>query len=111
MKEGIHMKRFTLYLGLNDKDSKTQKIDTLEAYKIVENMLASMFNGGTIFNAHGVYKHDNGQVVIENTLRIEILEFDNSIIDNVREFVRILKDVFNQESIAVQIEVCNSELW
>ena len=105
------MRKYTLYLGLNDKDTKTQKIDTLEAYKVVENMLASMFDGGTIFNAHGVYKHDNGDIVIENTLRIEILEFDDSILEKVREFVRILKDVFNQESIAVQIEVCNSELW
>lgn len=105
------MKRYTLYLGLNDKDSKTQKIDTIEAYKIVENLLASMFDGGTIFNAHGVYKHDDNTIVIENTLRIEILEFENSILDNVREFVRILKSTFNQESIAVQIEVCNSDLW
>lgn len=105
------MKKYTLYLGLNDKDTKTQKIDTLEAYKVVENMLASMFDGGTIFNAHGVYKHDNGDIVIENTLRIEILEFGDSILEKVREFVRTLKDIFNQESIAVQIEVCNSELW
>lgn len=105
------MKRYTLYLGLNDKDTKTQKIDTIEAYKIVENLLASMFDGGTIFNAHGVYKHDDNTIVIENTLRIEILEFDNSILDNVREFVRILKNTFNQESIAVQIENVQSDLW
>lgn len=105
------MKRYTLYVGLNDKDTKTQKIDTIEAYKIVENMLASMFDGGTIFAAKGIYKHDDNTIVIENTLRIEILEFDNSIIENVREFVNILKMNFNQESIAVQIEVCNSELW
>lgn len=105
------MKRYTLYLGLNDKDTKAQKIDTIEAYKIVENLCASMFEGGTIFNARGVYKHDNGTVVTENTLRIELLEFDNSILENVREFIRILKVTFNQESIAVQIETCNSELW
>ena len=105
------MKRYTIYLGLNDKETKTQKIDTVEAYKVVENLLVSMFDGGTIFNAHGVYKHNDNTVVIENTLRIEILEFDNSILDNVRNFVNILKADFNQESIAVQIEVCNSELW
>ena len=28
--------KFTLYLGLNDKDTKSQKIATVEAYKIVE---------------------------------------------------------------------------
>lgn len=105
------MKRYTLYLGLNDKDTKAQKVDTIEAYKIVENLCASMFGGATIFSAHGVYKHDDNTIVIENTLRIELLEFDSSILDGVREFVRILKEVFNQESIAVQIETVNSELW
>lgn len=105
------MKRYTLYLGLNDKDTKTQKIDTIEAYKVCENMCTDFFDGATIFDAKGIYKHDDNTIVIENTLRIEILEFDNSIVENVREFVRILKSVFNQESIAVNIEVVNSELW
>ena len=39
----IDMKRFTLYMGLNDKDTKTQQISIVEAYKIVSNILASDF--------------------------------------------------------------------
>ena len=105
------MKRYTLYLGLNDKDTKTQKIDTIEAYKVCQNMCADFFGGGTIFSAKGVYKHDDGSIVIENTLRIEVLEFNNSIREQVRDFVGTLKSVFNQESVAVQIEQVNSELW
>jgi len=105
------MRKFTLYLGLNDQHTKTQKIDTLEAYKVVENMLANMFDGGTIFAAHGVYKHGDGTVVIENTLRIEILEFDGDILNSVKDFVNNLKTMFNQESVAVQVEHVNSELW
>ena len=105
------MKRYTFYLGLNDQHTKTQQIDTIEAYKIVSNLIAQRFDGGTIFNAQGIYHHNNGDIVIENTLRIEILEFDDSIFDNIKSFVSTLKEIFNQESIAVQIEVCNSELW
>lgn len=105
------MKCYTLYLGLNDKDTKTQKIDTIEAYKICENMCADFFGGATIFSAKGIYKHDDNTIVIENTLRIEILEFDTSIYERVRDFVGTLKSVFNQESIAVQVETVNSELW
>ena len=105
------MKRYTLYLGLNDQHTKQQKIDTIEAYKIVSNLIAQRFDGGTIFNAQGIYHHDDGSIVIENTLRIEILEFDVSIIDSIKEFVSTLKEIFNQESVAVQIEICNSELW
>lgn len=105
------MKRFTLYLGLNDKDTKFQKIETVEAYKIVENLCASMFDGATIFNACGVYKHDDGAIVVENTLRIEIIEFDTDLMDRMKKFVDTLKHVFNQESIAVSIQEINSELW
>ena len=64
------MKRFTLYMGLNDKDTKTQMISIIEAYKIVSNILASDLGGGTIYEAKGVYKHDDGTIVFENTLRI-----------------------------------------
>lgn len=101
------MEKYTLYLGLNDKDTKQQKINTLESYKIVSNILASDFGGGTIFEAQGIYKHDNGTIVFEKTLRIEILfaEFEQ-----IKTLVSELKKIFNQESIAVQREVINSEL-
>ena len=32
------MEKITLYVGLNDKDTKAQKIDTLEAVKITKNL-------------------------------------------------------------------------
>ena len=95
-------------MGLNDKDSKMQQISTLEAYKVVSNILANDFGGGTIFEAEGIYKHANGTVVIEKTLRIEILFADEV---DVRRLVQNLKKIFNQESIAVQIEDINSDLW
>ena len=105
------MRQFTFYIGLNDKDTKAQKIDTIEAYKIASNLCADYFGGGTIYNAQGIYKHDDGAIVIENTLRIEVLDFNNSLFENVRDFVGTCKRVFNQESIAVQISEVNSELW
>lgn len=103
------IKKFTLYLGLNDKDSKVQEISTVEAYKIVTRMLAAKFGGGTVFEATGVYKHvPERQIVIETTLRIEILFADEA---DVRSFVEELKKLFNQKEIAVQSEVIQSELW
>lgn len=104
----IMINKFTLYMGLNDKDSKRQEISTLEAYKVTTNMLAATFGGGTIFDAEGIYKHDDDTVVIEKTLRIEILFAE---LPAVRAFVAELKKVFNQESIAVQHEQINSDLW
>lgn len=102
------MEKFTLYLGLNDKDKKVQLISTVEAYKIVSNLITKRFAGGTIFEAKGIYKHESGQVVTETTLRVELLFAEEK---DVRDLVKILKDIFNQESVAVQKEIINSELW
>ena len=43
------MDKFTLYLGLNDKDTKTQLVSTLEAYKVVTNVLKTYTDGATVF--------------------------------------------------------------
>lgn len=101
-------KKFTLYLGLNDKDQKVQLIETSKAYDMVSFILLNKVEGATIFQAQGLYKHDDGQKVVENTFRIELLFTDE---ETVRSIVNTLKDVFNQESVAVQIEEINSELW
>ena len=102
------MTKYTLYMGLSDKDSKRQQISTLEAYKIVSNLVAKEFDGGTIYEADGVYRHDDGTIVIEKTLKIELLFAEQK---DVKDFCETLKRIFNQESIAVQREEINSELW
>lgn len=101
------MKKITLYVGLNDKDTKTQKIDTVEAVKIVSNLIYTMMDGGTIYNATGIYKHENGDIVIENTLRIELIDCDEK---SLGRLIETLKSVLNQETIIKQTELINSEL-
>lgn len=101
------LKKFTLYLGLNDKDTRTQKINTIEAYKICNNILLSYTEGATIFEANGIYKHQDGTFTVEKTLRIELLFTDKN---TVTKIVNDLKKVFNQESVAVQEENIISEL-
>ena len=92
---------------MRDKDTKTQKIGTIEAYKICNNILMNYTNGATIFEASGLYKHEDGAIVVEKTLRIELLFVNEQI---VKLIVEQLKQVFNQESVAVQSEVINSKL-
>lgn len=95
----------TLYVGLNDKDTKTQKVDTMEAYKIVTTYISGVTDGCTIYNANGVYRHDDGSIVIEDTLRIELFEDDPAVIDGI---ITTLKRLLNQESIIKQIEHVNT---
>lgn len=101
------MEKFTLYLGLNDKDTKKQEVATLEAYKIVNNVVNSYCDGATIYECQGIYKHDNGEIVFEKTLKIELMFVDRLTVISV---VKDLKKIFNQESIMLQKEIVESEL-
>ena len=105
------MKKVTFYVGLNDKDSKLQQIDSVEAYKIVNNFVLKIFGFGTILHATGVYTHENGEIVTENTLQVEVLNTGiENFDDKVREFCKYCKIALNQESIAVQYQMIASEL-
>lgn len=100
--------KFTLYVGLNDKDSKLQEISTLDACKIISNIATSHCGGATISETTGIYTHENGTIIIEKSLRVEILF---ATTDQIKMMVTDIKRALNQESVAVQKEIINSELW
>lgn len=101
------MQKYTLYLGLNDKDTKKQEIAIIEAYKITTNLLTSYTDGATIFEANGIYKHNDGNITIEKTLKIELLFVEKA---TVLKIIDELKRIFNQEAIILQEDLIQSEL-
>lgn len=99
------MTKHTLYVGLNDKDTKRQEVGTLAAVKIITNILTEKVGGGTIYEATGIYTHENGDIVIEPTLRVEIVGASaNATLDA----VAAIKTALNQESVIVQTESIDS---
>lgn len=103
--------KYILTIGLNDKDTKVQKISTIEAYKIIENTCQNVdIEGFTIYECKGFYTHENGEKVTENSLRVEIYYFGKDNKEQVKELVTILKVALNQESIAVEFQQVNSVL-
>lgn len=102
------MDKYILYVGLNDKDTKTQKIDTLSAYNLTNNILLNYVEGATITQSKGIYKHNNGNIVIENTLIIELLFTDKTTVETI---AKELKMALNQESIAIQKQTIESYLF
>lgn len=100
--------RFTLTIGLNDKDTKIQKYDIITSYKLVEDILKQYTDGYTIYEAKGGYKHDDGYFVQENSLVVMLL-FVNEML--VRVVCNKIKEVLNQESIAVCKETIKSDLY
>lgn len=102
------MRKITLYVGLSDKDTKTQKIDTLAAYGVINNILQA---DATISECRGIYTHEGGDVVIENTLQIVLLDFTGAMSRAwVTEKANAIKAALNQESVAAQFEEVKSEL-
>lgn len=102
------MRKITLYVGLNDKDTKLQEVKTLDAYKMVSNLIGV---GCTITEGRGIYKHEDGTVVSEVSLIVEMLDFDNTLSKGwVRSKVEQIKTILNQESVAVQEQEVVSEL-
>lgn len=89
-----------LFVGLFDKDSKAQEISTLDAYKIASNLLTDIIGFGTITEAVGIYTHDDGTIVNEPTLRIEVSGIE---LEPMKRLAIALKQAFNQESVGFEI--------
>lgn len=93
--------KFTIYLGLNDKDTKQQEITTLNAYKIAVNIVGDC----SISELTGYYTHNDNEVVIEKSLKIEVFGKSENEIKVIAEQ---LKTTFNQECVIIQKQVVDS---
>ena len=93
------MKKYTLFIGLNDQHSKVQQINTIEAYKIVTNICMQHTSGATISESVGYFKHEDGSVVVEKSLRVELIFIE---LKDVLSIISAAKVVLNQESILLQ---------
>ena len=92
---------YRLSIGLNDKVTKKQEIATLEAYKIVVDILLNNGIGGaTLSDGKGIYKHENGDIVIENTIIVDLSFIDD--ISIIYTCIELLKVALNQESIMLE---------
>ena len=100
--------KYTFFIGLNDKESHLQEIDTITAGKIVQRVFTSHECGATITSGQGVYVHNDGSVVAENTIIVQVYEFSPV---PVKDICRDLKALLNQESIAVEKTDTNSQLY
>lgn len=100
------MKSFTVMVGLFDRNSKQQEITTIDAYKVVAREIIHYCGGGTIQESKGIYTHDNGEVVVEPSLVISILDTER---EQVMEFVQRVGEILNQESILVQENLVSGE--
>ena len=104
------MEKLTISIGLLDKDSKTQLISNDEAMKTVNNCFLSRLDAFTVYYAKGIYTHENGQQVQENTIRVEVVAFNDNDYNNTIKSIKEVKHLLNQETILLEKQVIDSYL-
>lgn len=104
--------KLTFFVGLNDQETKQQRIPTLAAAHVVENIFtAHNVDGATITNGRGVYRHDDGTVTTEETIIVTVFEFDTLHPVPVVDICDDIKGALNQESVAVERTEVDSRLY
>lgn len=102
--------RYTLAIGLNDKETLAPVAEYSTASLELAGRLAQLGISTTITKGTGVYKHERGEVVVEDTAVISIIDFDGTAGAKLDDFIAGVKRDYNQESIAVMVDKIESEL-
>lgn len=95
------MTRYTISIGLFDKDTKRQKFSENIAKNIVSDLLVEYIGYGTIFTGNGVYTHNDGSRISEPSIII-IYDGEESDISKVKDFAWCAKKALNQESVLLE---------
>ena len=94
--------KYTLYLGLNDKDTFKQKFSTEDSLKKANQICAKYAGGYTQLSANGGWTNDDGTMGHENTLVYIIYDITE---DKLQGMLDELLKKFNQSSILVEKEL------
>lgn len=95
------MKKYTYYLGLNDKDTKIQEIPTEQALTEVSDFVMQDLGGGSISLVTWLFAHEDGTQIKENSIKIESLGFREESV--FIAFAHRLKAFYNQESVLMEV--------
>lgn len=102
------MKKFTVIAGLNDKDTKKQEISIADAHNIIIEILKNNgVEGATFTECKGLYIHEDGTAVFENSIKIELLFIEYEAVKNI---CKELKIKLNQESVVLEQINLDSDL-
>jgi hypothetical protein len=102
------MNKYIITIGLNDKDTLKQELETWEAKKLIaRTCLNNGIEAFTMLECQGVYKmQSNGEIVCENSIRLEICS-DHGIKRTISRLCDLLKTDLNQESIMLECSTAN----
>lgn len=93
----------TIICGLFDKDTKKQEISTSNAKIIISNLILKYAVGATLTDCNGIFKHSDGVVVFEPSIKIEVamLTLETALL-----LANEIKIAINQESVYFDYTKC-----
>lgn len=102
------MLKFTIIAGLNDQETKKQEITTDRAYtRILTVLKKNNVEGATFTECKGFYTHEDGTMIFENSIKIELLFITEATAKAICEDLKIS---LNQESIVLESINLDSDL-
>lgn len=93
------MKNYILIIGLNDKDTRKQETSTEQATQALAGIVLKYTDGATLTECKGIYKHEDGGIVFETSIKIELSGITK---ENAERIASEAKMALNQESIYFQ---------
>lgn len=101
------IRKSIFFIGSNDKITMKQEITDDKIQETILKVFLEKYQGFSILPCQGVYTMESGQIVIEKSYQV-IVYFSNEQ-DDV-EICEKLKQVLNQESIAIESGLADSKL-
>lgn len=99
---------YTLYIGLNDKNTYKQEISTDTAIAIVDDICTRYVDGFTMFEAKGCWTDDKGTIMKENTLVYMFYDTTEESLTSVMDEVLV---ALNQSEILVRIDIMQTAYY
>jgi hypothetical protein len=100
--------KYTLYIGLNDKDTYSQKISTREAEKKVNDIALKYVDGFTGCIGTGAFKDEKGMVTYENTLIYTFYSVTDEQMKRIMD--EVLKEL-NQNAVLIDKQKVDYEFY
>lgn len=100
--------KFTMYIGLNDKDTYKQLMSDDEAQQLISKICLKYVDGFTFSRRQGAYKNEKGVVTQESSLVYEFYSVTDKEIRNIMDEAIVQ---LNQSSILIEKTKVNYQFY
>lgn len=100
--------KYTMYVGLNDKDTYEQIIPTDEAKSVIDRICLRYVDGYTIQDANGVWADETGKSTHENTI---VCYFSDTDSDTIYKIADEIIENLNQNTVLIETNHVETDFY